>query len=222
MPAEVAKQLGLSGERLARSKMGFESEQVGIGHYRLKEKAMLTHPGLISERRAIKTKALVESGQELPEEGVRVPETPSDKATAMYRHLLWQVLTTIWESNGNARITDYQGSPRSSELHRLPFSEAQFNRRGFVEWLLKQPGWKSGLGLLEKVAIQCNPQAFDSHKMAMSKAEIGMWRIDTDTIRDAKNAADGALAQVCEMMAEAAAHFAALERQEKLGKKRQN
>ena len=220
MPAEVASQLGLSKERLQHG--DFDSEQVSIGHHRLRERSMLTHPALLAERRAVMTKAYVDQGKELPSEGIRVPETPSDRATTLYRSVLWRYMITRWQVvPGRSGSTNFEKSSHSSDLNRLPLTDSQFDGRAFYGWLKQQPGGKSLTNLLNKVAAQCNPQAHDPDYPIMSKAEIGMWRIDTDNPRDAKNACDGALAQACEQLAEMAAHYAAMERQKKkaVGKK---
>ena len=139
----------------------------------------------------------------------------------MWRHLLWQYFATRYESiNGKSGSTKFEQSSRSSELGRLPLSEVEFSRRRFYEWVRKQPGCKSLTNFLDRIAAQCNPQAHDPEYVIMSKSEIGAWRIDTDNPRDAKNACDGALAQACEHLAEMAAYYAALERQQKkLGKR---
>ena len=60
-----------------------------------------------------------------------------------------------------------------------------------------------------------DPQASDDPDHIMSKAELGMWLIDCDSPRDGKNAADGALAAIVHGLADAAAMYAALERQKK-------
>jgi hypothetical protein len=219
MPSAVAAQLGLPQERLKKG--DFETEQVAIGHFRLREKSMLTHPSLLAERTNAKLRAYADQGKE-PDQDIQITQTPSDRATAMWRHLLWKYLETRYENiNGKSGSTKFEQSSRSSELGRLPLSEDQFNRRRFYEWLRKQPGCKSLTNLLDRVAAQCNPQAHDPDYPILSKAEIGAWRIDSDNPRDAKNACDGALAQACEHLAEMAAHYAALERQQKkaVGKK---
>ena len=222
MPAEVAKQLGLSGERLAQSKAGFETEAVGIGHNRLREKAMLTDPALLAERTNAKMRAYADQGKE-PDKDVQITQTPSDRATALWRGILWDYLKTRYrDASGNASITNYEGSTRSSELHKLPLSNDQFNKLKFFNWLRKTPMGRELTDFLNDVAAQCNPQAHPSGYRVMSKTEIGAWLIDSDTARDCKSATDGALSLACRMLAGAHAHFAALERQEKLGKKRQN
>ena len=214
IPSKVAEDLGLSGHRLQHG--DFESEQVSIGHHRLRERSMLTHPALLMERRAAATKAYVDAGKELPSDGIRVPETPSDRATAKYRSVLWRYLVSRWSIvPGRSGSTNFEKSSHSTDLNRLPLTESQFDQRAFYGWLKSQPGGKSLTSFLNKVAAQCNPQAHDPDYTIMSKAEIGMWRIDTDNPRDAKNACDGALAQACEQLAEMAAHYAAIERQKK-------
>jgi len=220
VPAKVAQDLGLPSQRLKHSKAGFESEPTGIGHHRLKEKSPLTHPAIIAQRQAEMTSAHAESGKEFPSEGIRVSLTPSDRVTALNRRILWQyILTRIEIEVGKRRGINYEGSSRSSDLHQLPLTDNQFNRRAFVEWLRKQPGWGYFTNYLDRFVELVDSNAAADPSKIMSKAEIGMWLGDVDSSRDAKNIADGGLGVICHGLAEAAADFAASERQEAIRKK---
>ena len=211
IPAEVAKDLGLDGRRLNHG--DFEAESVGIGHHRLREKSPLTHPALLSEMQAMKTKSYIEAGKELPEEGVCITQTPSDRATAQNRKVLWDYIFTRIEAQvGKQNGINYEGSPRSGDLHRLPLTDRQFNRRAFMQWLKGQPGWKYFTSYLDSFVALVEPQSVVDRDRIMSKGEIGMWLIDCDNTRDGKNAADGALAAICNGLAEAAADFSVVNR----------
>ena len=221
-PEDFSEQLGFPNkERLRHSKAGFDPEQVAIGHrqhgrVRSRERAMLTHPSLLADRIAAATQSYIEAGEELPKE-VRAQETPSDRAVALHRNLLWSYLITRRQVVvGERKGTNYEASSRSSDTNRLPLTDGQFNRRAFYEWLRKQPGWRYfTANFLDKIAAQVDPQASDDPDHIMSKAELGMWLIDCDSPRDGKNAADGALAAIVHGLADAAAMYAALERQKK-------
>lgn len=225
-PTEFSEQLGFpTKERLRHSKTGFAPEQLAVGHrehgrIRSREKSPLTHPSLIADMQAAKVKNYAESGKELPPDGVSIPLTPSDRVTATNRRLLWQYIQTKIETElGRSKSINYEGASRSSELHRLPLSDSEFNRRGFFEWLKKQPGWGYFTSYLDKFVELVEPSISDDRTRILSKSEIGMWLGDTDSSRDAKNIADGGLAVVCHGLAEAAADYAMFKRNErKIGK----
>ena len=221
-PTEFSEQLGFpKKERLNKSKAGFEAEQLAVGArrdgvVRSREKSMLTHPALLAERRTVIIRAYVEQGKELPSEGIKVPETPSDRASAQWRHLLWQYLQARYESiNGKCSSTNFEKSSHSSDINKIPLTDNQFKRLGFYYWLRKQPGWKELTDFLDDIAAQCNPQACSSDHRLMSKVEIGSWLLDSDNPRDAKCAVDGALALACRALAGAAAEYSLLERRKK-------
>ena len=219
MPEKVAQDLGLAKQRFQHSKAGFESEPTGIGHFRLKEKAMLTHPSLLAERTNIILRAYADQGKQ-PDKDVQITQTPSDRATAMWRHLLWQFLQTHWEAEqGKSGRTNFEKSSHSSDLNRVPLTDDQFSRRGFYNWLKTQPMGKELSDFLIDIAAQCNPQACGPGQRVMSKSEIGAWLIDCDSPRDSKNACDGALALACRMLAGAQAHYVAMKRYERHVKK---
>ena len=215
MPEKVAKDLGLGVERLRHSKAGFEPEPTGIGHFRLKEKAMLTHPSLLAERTNIVLRAYADQGK-TPDKDVQINQTPSDRVTAMWRKLLWEFLQTHWEAEqGKSGRTNFERSSHSSDLNRLPLTDDQFNKRGFYSWLKSDP---IGAGLAEfliDIAAQCNPQACGSEQRVMSKTDIGAWLLDADNPRDTKNACDGALGLACRLLARGQAHYAAMKRYER-------
>jgi len=217
VPLKVAQDLGLSGHRLNQSKSGFEAEPVGIGHHRLREKAMLTHYSLLAERRNAKLRACLDQGKE-PED-LQITQTPSDRAVAMWQYLLWSYMETIYQIvEGKSGKTNYEKSSHSSDLNRLPLTEKQFNLRKFCGWVEKQPGGKELASYLTQVAAQCNPQAFPPDYPVMSHAEIGAWLLDHDATRECKVAATGALALACRILAGMSAVFAAQERNEKYRK----
>lgn len=219
MPENVAKDLGIT-RRLDHSKAGFEPELVGIGHFRLREKAMLTDPALLSERANAKMRAYVESGKE-PDKDIQISQTPSDRATAMWRNLLWSYMHARYKDvSGKIGSTNFEKSSHSSDLNRLPLTDNQFSRLKFYNWLRKQPIGLELSNFLNDIAAQCNPQAHPPEHKIMSKTEIGAWLIDSDTPRDCKSATDGALALACRLLAGAQAQFFAQERQEKIAKKR--
>ena len=215
MPDKVAKDLGLGVERLQHSKAGFEPEPTGIGHFRLKEKAMLTHPALLAERTNIALRAYADQGK-TPDNDVQINQTPSDRATAMWRKLLWDWLVTHYEvEQGKAGRTNFEKSSHSSDLNRVPLTDDQFSRRGFYSWLRTQPMGKDLSDFLTDIAAQCNPQACGAGQRVMSKSEIGAWLLDADNPRDTKNACDGALALACRLLAGAQAHYVAMKRYER-------
>lgn len=221
-PEKYAEQLGVpKKERLQHSKSGFGAEQLAVGHrrhgrVRSREKSPLTHPALQADMRAARTRVLVESGKELPPEGISIPLTPSDRVTAQNSGVLWRYISARIEAEtGRVRSANYEGAIKSGELHRLPFTDGQFNRRAFIEWLGKQPGWKYFTGFLDRYVEMIAPEIASDPTRIMSKAELGMWLGDCDSPRDAKNIADGGLAAICHGMAEAAAEFAAFERQKR-------
>ena len=218
MPSKVAQELGLSGHRINQSKAGFEVEQTGIGHHRLREKAMLTHWSLLAERANAKLRAYTDQGKE-PDGDIQIQQTPSDRATANWRHLLWSYIETHWSvMEGKSGRTNYEKSSRSSDLNKLPLSDKQFSRRKFYGWLEKQPGGKELMDYVNDVAAQCNPQAYPADHTVMSHAEIGAWLLDHDSPRECKAAATGALALACRILAGMSAAFAAQERHEKYRK----
>lgn len=221
-PLQFSEQLGAPNpHRAAKSKAGFVPEQLAVGHrrdgvVRSKERSPLTHPSLLIEMQVERTRAHVDSGQELPELGIRVPLTPSDRVTAPNRRILWQYIQTKIESElGKRNPINYEGAIRSGELHHLPLSDKQFNRRAFFEWLKHQPGWRYFTSYLDRFVELVEPQVANDPTKILTKTELGMWLLDCDGQRDAKSGADGGLAVICHGLAEAAADFAAYERRRK-------
>jgi hypothetical protein len=209
IPSKVADDLGIS-DRIKHSKAGFEAEQTGIGHFRLKERSMLTHPNLLAERRNIALRACPD------QEKLHIQQTPSDRATAMWRRLLWQFIETHYEvKQGRTGRTNFERASTSTDLNRIPFTDGQLSRRGFYNWLKDQPIGKELADFLSDIAAQCNPQACGPDQRVMSKAEIGAWLLDSDNSRDCKNATDGALALACRLLACAQSHYATQKRYEK-------
>ena len=226
-PIQFSEQLGAPNvHRAAKSKAGFELEQLALnaqrdGVVRSREKSMLTHPALLAERTNSKLRAYADQGKE-PDQDIQIQQTPSDRATAMYRHLLWQHFYAHWDDTaGKSGGTNFEKSSHSSDLNKLPLTEGQFGRRRFYAWLRKQPGGRELSDFLNDVAAQCNPQAYPPGYKIMSKQEIGAWLLDADSIRDSKSAVDGALALACRILAGMSAQFAAQERHEALAKKKQ-
>jgi len=180
---------------------------------------MLTHPSLLAERTNLVLRSYADQGKQ-PDKDVQIVQTPSDRATAMWRKLLWDWIVTHYESEqGKVGRTNFEKSSHSSDLNRLPLTDNQFSRMGFYNWLKTQPMGKELTDFLIDIAAQCNPQACNPDQRIMSKAEIGAWLLDADSPRDCKNATDGALALACRLLAGAQAHYAAMKRYERHVKK---
>jgi hypothetical protein len=217
-PAQKSKQdlrghLGVANEyRQAHSKSGFETEQIADGRFSSRERAMLTHPQLLAELYNNVMRKYAESGQPVPER-IHIKMTPSDRATAPYRGILWAYLRTRAEVvTGSIKIADYEGAPSARDLHRLPLNQTQFSARRFYAWVREQPGLACVTDFLDRVVLQLNLAKAEDGEIVLSKAELGRELIDADNARDCKNASDGALVMCCRVLSETARDFLVLER----------
>lgn len=217
-PAKTAKNLtGYLGvpnvERQARSRSGFETEQITDGRYVSRERAMLTHPSLLMELYNQVIRKHQEAGETLPEK-IHIPKmTPSDRVTASYRNILWAYLKVSAEvSRGTVKIVDYEGTPSAQALNRIPLSQNQFDSRRFYAWIREQHGLLVITDFLDSVCKQMNPELAADGEAPPTKAEIGQSLTGVENARDAKTAADGALALACRVLAEAARDFVIIER----------
>ena len=217
-PAKTTKKLqGYLGvpnaERQARSRSGFETEQITDGRYVSRERAMLTHPALLIELYNQVVRKHQEAGEALPEK-IHIPKmTPSDRATAAYRNILWAYLKVSAEvSRGTVKIVDYEGAPAAQGLNRVPLSQNQFDSRRFYAWIREQHGLLVVTDFLDSICKQMNPELVADGDTTPTKAEIGQSLTGAENARDAKNAADGALALACRVLSEAARDFVIIER----------
>ena len=97
-------------------------------------------------------------------------------------------------------------------LNRVPLSQTQFDARRFYAWLREQHGLLVVTDFLDQVALQLNPELAADGETAPTKAGIGKDLIEIENARDAKTAADGALALACRVISEAARDFVIIER----------
>lgn len=217
-----------TGYRESHSRAGFETERIAEGRYVSRERAMLTHPGLIAEQYQALMRKYAESGELVPEQINITKLTPSDRVTAPYRNLLWAYLRTRAEVvRGNIKVADYEGVPTQRELNRVPLSQNQFDARRFYAWIREQHGLMAITEFLDKIALQLNAELAEDGETVPSKADIGRTLIGLDNARDLKSATDGALALACRSLAEAAQDFVIIERRyrsevERLAKNRRN
>lgn len=178
-------QLGLpTPERVNHYSDGYETKQLAVGHDReggviqSRERAILTHPQLLSELYNLVIQEYAKRGDELPAR-VEIKQTPADRATAGQRGVLWSYITTHLEVlRGDIRIGDYEGSPRSSDLHRLPSAvkdNKRFNRHRFYAWVREQTGLAVITDFLDRVAIHDNPGFADDASKVLKKWDIGRW-----------------------------------------------
>jgi hypothetical protein len=200
-------------QRDARSRAGFDVEAIADGRYVSRERAMLTPPALIQERHNELVRKYEASGEPLPERIQDNRTTPSDRATAAYRNILWAYLRVRADVvRGNIKIGDYEGAPSQRDPHRLPLSKGQFDARRWYAWLRAQHGMLPTTEYLDKVACQINPEMAEDCQDAPTKADLGRDLIDLENTRDLKSAADGALVLACRTIADAARDFVIIER----------
>lgn len=206
--------LGVPSEQRERhSKSGFVTERIAEGRYVSRERAMLTHPGLLAELYNAIVRKHQEAGEPLPERVHIAKMTPSDRATAAHRNILWAYLRISAEvMRGNINIVDYEGMPSPQELERVPLSQTQFDARRFYAWLREQHGFMALTEYLDSVVVQLNPELASDDANAPTKAEIGQSLLGPVNERDAKAAADGALVLACRALSEAARDYMVLVR----------
>ena len=218
-PAKKTKQslqghLGVPNDfRATHSRAGFETEAIAEGRFVSRERAMLTHPGLLAEHYNALMVKLAESGEPVPEQVHLTKMTPSDRATAAYRNILWAYIKVRAEvARGKIKVADYEGVPTQRDLNRVPLSQTQFDARRFYAWIREQCGLLAVTDFLDQVVLQLNPEDAQEGEQAPTKTSIGRDLIDPETARDAKNATDGALGLACRVLAEAARDFVIIER----------
>lgn len=180
-------QLGLpTPEREGHAREGFEVKQLAVGHgweggvVQSRERAILTHPQLLYELRNAMVKQYQDRGEEIPHR-IHIKQTPSDRATEGINHyFMWSYIQTHLEVlRGDINISDYEGAPRSSELHRLPRSlggdKKKFDNRRFYAWVRDQTGLAVVTNLLDRVAVHDNPGLTDDSERVLNKYEIGRY-----------------------------------------------
>jgi hypothetical protein len=221
--------LGVPNERRqAHSASGFQTDEIAEGRFVSRERAMLTHPGLLADLYNAEVRRYAESGEPLPERIHIGKMTPSDRITASYRNILWAYLRVRVEvERGTIKIADYEGVPSPRELNRVPLSQTQFDARRFYAWIRDQHGLMVITDFLDQVALQINPELVADGEDPPTKAGIGRDLIEIENARDAKTAADGALALACRAISEAARDFVIIERRHRqeiarLGSRREN
>ena len=218
-PAAKTKQnlqghLGVPNEhRQAHSASGFQIDEIAEDRFSSRERAMLTHPGLLADLYNAVVRKYAESGEPLPERIHIGKMTPSDRVTSPYRNILWAYLRVRAEVvRGAIKIADYEGVPSPRELNRVPLSQNQFDARRFYAWIREQHGLMVITDFLDQVALQINPELAADGETVPTKASIGRELIEIENARDAKAAADGALALACRAISEAARDFVIIER----------
>jgi hypothetical protein len=206
--------LGVPNEhRQAHSASGFQIDEIAENRFSSRERAMLTHPALLADLYNAVVRKYAEAGEPLPERIHIGKMTPSDRVTALYRNILWAYLRVRAEVvRGTIKIADYEGVPSPRELNRVPLSQNQFDARRFYAWIREQHGLLVVTDLLDKVVLQLNPELAADGETVPTKAEIGRELIEIENARDAKAAADGALALACRVISEAARDFVIIER----------
>ena len=206
--------LGVPNEhRQSHSVSGFQTEEIAENRFVSRERAMLTHPALLADLYNEVVRKHTESGEPLPERIHIGKMTPSDRATAPYRNILWAYLRVRAEVvRGTIKIADYEGVPTQRELNRVPLSQTQFDARRFYAWIREQHGLMVITDFLDQVTLQINPELAEDGETAPTKAGIGESLIDIENTRDLKVAADGALALACKAISEAARDFVIIER----------
>ena len=221
-PAKAAKDklkghLGVPDEhRAARSRSGFDVETVADGHYSSRERAMLTHPGLLHERYNAIVRKHEERGEQLPERIQDSRNTPSDRVTAQYRNVLWSYIRIRVEVlQGEMTGVNYGGAPGRRDLNRVPLSDGQFDARRWYSWVRSQPGLLPVTDFIDQVVFQIYPELVEDGAVPPTKEDIGRSLTGTQTERDAKNATDGALALACQALADTARDFVIMERRHK-------
>jgi hypothetical protein len=211
-------QLGIANQyRQQHSKSGYDVEQLAVGFergggvVRSRERAMLTHPALIAELYNAMMLKLVNSGQQIPER-IEIKQTPGDRATAQHRGILWGYLSTRIEVlKGAVKIADYEGVPKSGDLHKLPLTQKQFDRRRFYAWVREQTGMAIVTDFLDRIVEHDNPELAADADAILTKHEMGEDLIGTQNRRDAENAVYGALSLSARILAEAARDFHTVE-----------
>ena len=221
-PAKATKDkykghLGVPDEhRAARSREGFDTEAVADGRYVSRERAMLTHPGLLHERYNAAIRKCEERGEPLPDRIQDNRTTPSDRATAQYRNVLWSYIRIRVEVlRGEMQGVNYSSTPGPRDLNRVPLSNSQFDARRWYSWVRSQPGLLPVTDFIDQVVFQVYPELIEDGAVPPTKEEIGRSLTGAQTERDAKHAADGALALACRALADTARDFVIMERRHK-------
>ena len=221
-PAKATKDkfkghLGVPDERrAAKSSAGFDTEAIADGRYCSRERAMLTHPGLLRERYNAIVRKHEESGEPLPDRIQDNRTTPSDRVTAQHRNVLWSYIRIRTEVlQGEMKGVNYGGAPAPRDLNRVPLSDGQFDARRWYSWVRGQVGLLPVTDFIDQIVFQIYPELTDDGAAAPTKEDIGRDLTGTQNDRDAKNAVDGALALACRSLADAARDFVIMERSHK-------
>jgi hypothetical protein len=206
--------LGVPNEhRQAHSRSGFDTEALADSRFVSRERAMLTHPALLTDLYNEVMRKLAESGEPVPEHIHISKMTPSDRVSAAYRNLLWAYLRVRAEVvRGTIKAADYEGAPVQRQLNQVPLSQSQFDARRLYAWIREQHGLMVVTDFLDSIVLQLNPELAGDGETAPTKADIGKGLIGIENARDAKTAADGALALACRVLSEAARDFVIIER----------
>ena len=219
-------QLGLpTPERANHYSDGYEVSQLAVGHdqqggvVQSRERAILTHPKLLSELYNLLMQDYAKRGEPLPER-IEVRQTPADKATAGWRGVLWSyidVRTKVLQ--GGLGSVDYEGSSRGSSLSKIPAlvngNKHQFDKVRFYSWVRDQTGFARITDFLDQVILHDNPGLKNDADTILRKWEMGRELYETNNRRDGEHVFYGALVICAQALHEAALDFDQFQRRDR-------